>query len=30
MDHIPAELIAQIAERGRESWPVFRHKLQTA
>ena len=30
MDHIPAELIAQIAERGRESWPVFRHKLKTA
>lgn len=30
MDHIPAELIVQIGERGRESWPAFRAKLDAA
>lgn len=30
MDHIPAELIAQIDERGHKSWPVFRDKLKAA
>lgn len=30
MDHIPEPLIAQISERGRDSWPVFRDKLKAA
>lgn len=30
IDHIPDVLIAQIGERGRDSWPVFRDKLRAA
>jgi glutathione S-transferase len=29
-DHIPDAMIAQMGERGRDGWPVFRDKLQAA